>query len=112
MMYTKEPKFVPVVVRHATVWIDEESFNTMAGFRKERIRTGTLYNNGPSINDQDVDAGEVLVAGGGVTVWELSVFADAIQLMQKLFGKEWFIPTKHDEVRTNPAWMEDYYKDA
>ena len=112
MMYTEEPKFVPVVVRGKTVWIDEDSFQTIDRFRKERIDTGARYNTGPAIHDQYVDAGETLVPGGGVTVWELGAFFDGIVLMNKLFGSKWYLPKiKSDESRPNPEWMKDYYEE-
>ena len=110
MMYVIGLEDIPVVVRNKTIWMDEESFNTMAGFRKERIDTGTRYNNGPTINDNYADAGEVLVSGGGVTVWELGVFSDGITILRKLFGDKWYLP-EHGESRRNPEWMKDYYEE-
>jgi hypothetical protein len=112
MMYTEESKFVPVVVRGKNVWVDQETFLQMVSFRNERIDTGIRYNTGPAIHDQYADAGEALVSGGSVTVWELGVFVDGIALMQKLFGSKWYLPKiKSDESRPNPTWMKDYYEE-
>lgn len=88
MIYTSEPKFVPVTVRGQQIWMDEDKFGTMAMFRSERLVDGRRYNTGTVVRDQFADAGERLVSGGGATVWELSIFYDQYD-MEKCFGKNW-----------------------
>jgi hypothetical protein len=103
MMYTSEPKFVPIMVRGTVIWIDYQSFDGIARYRKERIFDGRRYNNGPLIYDQYADIGAELIPNGSVTVWEITVFAESEYEMKDMFGSGWSKPLE-GESRPNPIW--------